>query len=314
MRIVLMSSRQIGEKILERLVKRGENVCGVCALPVAPRVTDRFKESAIKLGVPYLGGKNISSQKFYDQYIKLKPELNISAQFRAILPETVLNYPTYKTIGWHPSLLPKYAGTNSVIWPIIFGETTTANSIFWTDRRIDAGPILLQKKVRISSDDTSGSLYYDKIIPGAVEAIEEAIDLIKKGIAPRVPQDLSKYSYYSFVTERDTIINWVQPANRIYDLIRGTNPNPGATTNFGNSIFKVLDSELSLGFDENILEAVTTATIKAGGVIDITSQGIKVIAPDGVILIKNVRFNNQKIAAADFAHEVGLRIADRFGT
>lgn len=314
MRIVLMSSRQIGEKILERLVKRGEDVAGVCALPVSPGVTDRFKESAIKLGVPYLEARNMSSQGFHDEYIKLKPELNILAQLRTILPESVLNYPMYGTIGWHPSLLPKYAGTNSVIWPIIFGETKTANTIFWTDRRIDAGPILLQEEVRISPDDTSGSLYYEKIIPSAVEAIEEAIDLIKKGIAPRVPQDLSQYSYYSFVTEKDTIINWVQPATRIYDLIRGTNPNPGATTNFGNRIFKVLDSELRLGFEENIVAPVTTAAIKAGGVVDITSLWIKVIAPDGVILIKTVRFNGFRMAATDFAQEVGLRIGDRFGS
>jgi methionyl-tRNA formyltransferase len=298
-----MSSRQIGEKILERLVKRGEDMAGVFALPVSPGVKDRFKESAIKLGVPYVEARNMSSQ-----------ELNILAQLRTILPESVLNYPMYGTIGWHPSPLPKYAGTNSVIWPIIFGETKTANTIFWTDRRIDAGPILLQKEVHISPDDTSGSLYYDKIIPSAVEAIDEAIDLIKKGIAPRVPQNLSQYSYYSFVTEKDTIINWVQPATRIYDLIRGTNPTPGATTNIGNRVFKVLDSELRLGFEENIVDPITTAAIKAGGVVDITSQWIKVIAPDGVILIKAVRFNGFRMSATDFAQEVGLRIGDRFGS
>jgi methionyl-tRNA formyltransferase len=56
---------------------------------------------------------------------------------------------------------------------MISGETKTANTIFWADKGIDTGPILLQKEVEISPDDTSGSLYYNKITPGAVEAIVE---------------------------------------------------------------------------------------------------------------------------------------------
>lgn len=313
MRIMFMSTRQLGEMVLKKLVERGENVVGVASLAVAPGTTNRMKEAATRLGIPYVEAKSGRSPEFYEHYIKLKPDLNIMARFRTIVPESILNYPKLGTIGWHPSLLPKYAGADSLTWAIIFGETKTANTILWTDKGIDTGPILLQKEVEISPDDTSASLYHDKITPGAVETIVEAIDLIKNGTAPRIPQDLSRYSYYSFITEKDALINWVQPAKRIYDLIRGTNPYPGATTHFQDRPFKVLDSELHLGFEGITLEAVTVAAIKAGGVIDITSQGIRVVAPDGVILIKAVCVDGSKIRAAHFADQVGVKVGDRFG-
>lgn len=314
MRIVFMSTRHLGEKILERLVERGEDIVGVGTPPVPPGVTDRMKESAIKLGIPFLRVRDVRSPEFYEEYVKLKPDLNIMAALRAFLPESILNYPKLGTIGWHPTLLPKYAGANSLCWTIIFGENKTANTVFWADKGIDTGPILLQKEVEISPDDTLGSLYSNKIVPGAVETIVEAVDLIKKGIAPRIPQDLSEYSYYSFITEKDAIINWVQPVTRIYNLIRGTNPFPGATTNLGDRLFKVLNSELRVGFEGAILEAITIASVKAGEVVDVSGDGIKVVAPDGVILIKEVRVEGSRMAAADFAKGVGLKVGDRLGT
>jgi methionyl-tRNA formyltransferase len=314
MRIVVLSTRTLGEKIVERLVERGEDVVAVGNSPVRAGVTDRMQQVALKYGIPFLKVKNASSLEFFDEYSKLRPDINIMGGLRAFLPESVLNYPKLGTLGWHPSLLPKYAGANSLCWPIIFGENKTANTVFWADKGIDSGPIVLQKEVEISPDDTFGSLYSNKIVPGAVETIMEAVDLVKKGIAPRIPQDLSQYSYYSFITEKDAIINWVQPGRQIYNLIRGTNPLPGATTNFGDRIFKVLDSELHVGFEGAVIEAVTTGVLKTGTVIDVTGEGIQVAVPDGAILIKEISVEGSKMTAAGFAKQVGLIAGSRLGT
>jgi methionyl-tRNA formyltransferase len=158
--------------------------------------------------------------------------------------------------------------------------------------------------VEISPDDTVGSLYFNKLFPLGIETVVESIELIKRGIAPRIPQDESQASYEGLCTEKDAIINWFQPAIKIYNLIRGTNPQPGAITNFGSKRFKVFDSEL--------LDGV------AGGlpseIIDTTSQGLVVTATDGAILIKRVQVaGSPKIVAADFAEQMGLKVGDRLG-
>ena len=315
MRIVVLSTRSLGEKIVEALVGAGEAVVGVAATPVPAGVSDRMEKVAAKFGLPFLRVRKAiaDTPEFFDQYAALKPDLNLMGGLRAFLPETLLNYPRYGTVGWHPSLLPKYAGANSLCWPIIFGENKTANTVFWADRGIDSGPILLQREIEISPDDTLASLYNEKVVPGAVEALVEAVRLIRAGTAPRLPQDLSQYSYYSFITPGDALIDWMRPGRQVYNQIRGTNPNPGATSNFGDQVIGVFDSEYQPGFRPEDLEKATTGLLKAGTVIEITDRGIRVAAPDGSILIKVAGLKGVKMPARRAAEELALKIGDKLG-
>ena len=98
----------------------------------------------------------------------------------------MFNAPRLGSICFHPSLLPKYRGGSAINWTLIKGETKTGISLFWVDEGIDTGPILLQKEARIDPDDTAGTLYFNTLFPLGVEAIGEAVDLIKAGNPPRL--------------------------------------------------------------------------------------------------------------------------------
>jgi methionyl-tRNA formyltransferase len=92
----------------------------------------------------------------------------------------------------------------------------------------DAGDIVGQKAVEIDSQDTARTLY-DKLCGAARELLAEVLPLIREGRAPRIPQDLTKGSYYSGRRPEDGSIDWSWPAARIYNLIRAvTEPYPGA--------------------------------------------------------------------------------------
>ncbi len=304
MRIVLIGQAALGEKVLQTLADRGEEVVGVYASPDIPGKTNPLKQLALQLGIPTFQPESMRAPEVYDEYVKLKPELNVMAFVTDIIPESILNYPRLGTIQYHPSLLPKHRGGSAINWAIINGETKTGITIFWPDKGIDTGPILLQKEAEISPDDTVGSLYFNKLFPLGMEAIAEGIELIKKGIAPRIPQDESQATYEGLCTEKEAVINWRQPVNKIYNLIRGTNPQPGAVTHFQGKRFKVFDSELLARVGSGML----------GGIIDITGQGFVVAATDGAILIKRVQVKGfPKIGAAEFAEQVGLKVRDKLG-
>ena len=304
MRIVLFGQAAFGEKVLEALVKNREKVVGVYTSPDVPGKANPLKELALQLDIPVFQPERMRAPKVYDEYIKLKPELNVMAFVTDILPESILKYPRLGTIQYHPSLLPKHRGGSAINWAVINGETKTGLTIFWPEKGIDTGPILLKKEVEISPDDTVGSLYFNKLFPLGIEAIVESIELIKRGTAPRIPQDESQASYEGLCAEKDAVINWHQPASQIYNLIRGTNPQPGATTNFGDKRFKIFDSELRAG----------VAGGSSGEIIDINSQGFVVAATDGAIVIKRVQIaGSPKIAAAEFVEQVGLKVGDRLG-
>lgn len=303
MRIVLIGQAAFGEKVFQTLSGKGKEVVGVYTSPDIPGKTNPLRELAVQLSIPAFQPERMRAPEVYAEYIKLKPDLNIMAFVTDILPESILNYPKFGTIQYHPSLLPKHRGGSAINWAIINGETKTGITIFWPDKGIDTGPILLQKEVEVSPDDTVGSLYFGKLFPLGIEALVESVELIEKGIAPRLPQDESQASYEGLCTERDAVINWLQPATKVYNLIRGTNPQPGAITHFQGKRFKVFDSELLPGGDSLPGEVVST-----------TKQGFVVAAINGAILIKRVQVEGSpKIGAPEFAEQVRLRVGDRLG-
>jgi methionyl-tRNA formyltransferase len=110
------------------------------------------------------------------------------------------------------------------------GEQRTGVTLHHIIEAPDAGDIVGQKEVLIEFEDTAYTLY-QKLCGKAKELLEEVLPLIKKGIAPRVPQKLKKGSYYGGRRPEDGKIDWSWPVIRIYNLVRAvTDPYPGAFT------------------------------------------------------------------------------------
>jgi len=304
MRIIIIGQAAFGEKVLQALNKKGEEIMGVYTPPDIPGRTNPLKELAAKLGIPTFQPKEMRAPEVYAEYIRLKPDLNVMAYVTNIIPESILNYPRLGTVQYHPSLLPKHRGGSAINWAIINGETKTGITIFWPDKGIDTGPILLQKEVEISPDDTVGSLYFNKLFPMGIEALVESIELIEQGTAPRIPQDESQASYEGLCTEKEAVINWFQPVTKVYNLIRGTNPQPGAITHFQGKRLKIFDSELLAGSISGL----------PGEIVNTTKQGFAVATINGAILVKRVQVEGSpKIASPEFSKQVNLKVGHRLG-
>jgi len=303
MRIVLIGQAAFGQKVLEALLNKREQVVAVYAPPDKPGShIDPLKESAQQRGIPVSQPQRMRDPGVSDRFVDLAPDLGVMAFVTDIVPESILNYPKLGTIQYHPSLLPKHQGRSSINWAIINGDKKTGITILWPDAGIDTGPILLQKEVEISPSDTVGSLYYDKLFPLGVEAIMESIELIHKGRAPRVPQDESQATYERPCREKDAVIDWAQPIVKVYNLIRGTNPQPGATTSFRGQKLKIFDCAL-------IMEEVPAVP---GEVIKSSDKGIAVASQGGWLLIKRVQPQGQpKVSASEYALKVDLKAGER---
>jgi methionyl-tRNA formyltransferase len=303
MRIVLIGQDAFGDKVLQAILEEGEEVAGVYTPPDRPGRPDPLKETAQERGIPIFQPKRMRQPEVYSEYVKLAPELNVMAFVTDILPLNILNYPELGTIQYHPSLLPKHRGGSAINWAIINGETKTGITIFCPDEGIDTGPIILQKEAEISPDDTVGSLYFNKLFPLGVEAIIESIRLIKQSRAPQIPQDESQAAYEGLCTEKEAYIDWSQPAQKVYNLIRGTNPQPGATTFYQGKRLKIYDSELFKG----------VANKPSGEVIEITRQGVAISAKGGAILVKRVLTEDavKKISALEHSQSTNLKVGDR---
>ncbi len=304
MRIVLIGQAAFGEKVLEALLSKNENVVGVFCPPDPSGKPSGMKKLADSKGIPVYQPDKMKDPHVYDIFVQLQPDLNIMAFVTDIVPKRILDYPRLKTIQYHPSLLPKHRGGTAIHWAIINGETKTGLTIFWPDQGIDTGPIILQKEVEISPDDTTGTLYYNKLFPLGVEAILEALEMIKNGTAPRIKQDESQATYEPLCTEELTVINWSKPAQQVHNLIRGANPSPGASTTYKGEKLKIFDSSL----------IQTSYDAIPGEIVSINDEGFIVAGNGGGILVKRVQpAGGSKVKASEFIAASGLKVGDRLG-
>ena len=302
MRSIIVGQGPFGEKVLQALIQKDEDIVGVFSPP--DKRGEGMKTLAEKSGIPFFRPNLMKDPQVYNTYVKLNPELAILAFVTDIIPEKLLIIPSLGTICYHPSILPRHRGASAINWAIIQGDTRTGLTILWVDKGIDTGPILLQKEVEIGPDDTTGSLYFNTLFPMGIDAIVEAIELIKTGKAPRIPQDESKATYESPCDDRVAFVNFEKSIKDIYNLIRGCDPQPGAYTTFKGKRVRFYDAKM---FPSAIDK-------RSGEIVSIEEGGLQIAVKGGLINVGKLRVDKgEKIGPGEFAKSVDLKIGDRFG-
>jgi len=305
MRLIINGQQAFGKACVEAVLEKGEDeiVAVYTAADKEGRPADPIKEFALEKGLPVFQPPNYTDKAVLDEMRSLDADLMVMAYMIIFVPEEARNIPTHGSVCFHPSLLPLHRGPSSINWPIIWGATKTGLTVFWPDDGLDEGDILVQKEVEIGPDDTLGSIYFDKIFPLGVASVMEAIDLVRGGNPPHIKQDESKATYESWCRAANAQIDWDRTVGEVYNLIRGTNPQPGAWTTFNGETLQI--------FDCTKTDACSGRT---GEITDISDKGITVTAGRGSIIVERVRYaGGKKVAASEFAAEQKLEKGARLG-
>ena len=225
MKIVVNGHQAFGKSVLEALLDRGDDVIAVYCEPDREDARpDPIKVAAEEHGLPVYQPASYKKAEVWAAFAELNPDLCVMAFVTKIVPEEFLYIPTHGTIQYHPSLLPRHRGPSSINWPIIQGADKTGLTIFWPDNGLDTGPVLLQREVAITANDTLGSIYFDQLFPMGVAAMLESVDLVKAGKALKIVQNEADATYESWCRADDVAIDWTQPAAVVHNLIRGADP------------------------------------------------------------------------------------------
>ena len=231
MRAVVFAYHNMGICGLEALKEAGFDIAAIFSHEDDPEENcwfDSVVEWANKNHIDVFCPPDVNTPDWKEKLSRLAPDVIFSFYFRHMLSKDILNIPASGAYNLHGSLLPAYRGRTSVNWAIVNGEKQTGVTLHHMIGKADAGDIVGQKAVEIEFEDTAKTLY-DKLCGAAREMLAELLPLIREGKAPRIPQDLSKGSYYSGRKPEDGRIDWTWPAVRIYNLIRAvTEPYPGA--------------------------------------------------------------------------------------
>lgn len=307
MNIVIIGQSAFGKSVLEALAERDEDqVVGVFAPPSREnRPLDPITEAATELEVPIFEFKRLRDQEAIDKFKSLEPDLCVMAFVTDIVPMEMIDCPSLGTIQYHPSLLPLHRGPSSINWPIIYGETETGLTIFWPDKGLDTGPVLMQKNAEIEADETLGSLYFNKLYPLGVEALIESVDLVRTGNAPKIVQDESKATYEGWCKAEDVDVDWSASTSAVFNMIRGADPQPGANTTFNGTRVSLYDASL---FAPSSSKPAETGLLLASG-----ESGIIISTGDGSVNIGRLKTaGRKKVSAAEWTESAGAKIGDSF--
>ncbi len=301
MRIVVHGQQAFGKAVLERLLAQNENIVAVCTAPDKEgRPVDPLKELALENGLPVHQPASWKTPEALELMQSFDADICMMAYVLLFVPQPVLDAPRLGSFQYHPSVLPMHRGPSSINWPIAMGAEKTGLTIFWPDEGLDEGPVLMQKHCDIGPDETLGDVYFNKLFPMGVDAMLESLELVKQGTAPRMAQNLDDGSYESWFGKNEARIDWQQPADKIYNVVRAANPQPGAWSQYNGDVIKFFDVEK------------TSDAGTPGQVVSVSDDAFVVACGSGSLKVKRVRADAGKISASEFITARGLSSGDQF--
>ncbi len=230
-KIVFMGTPAFAANILEGLVNAGFHIVAVVSQPDKEFGRKRIlkpsevKEKAIGLGIPVLTPYRIKEE--YEDVLSYEPDLIITAAYGQFIPEAVLNYPKFRCINAHGSLLPKYRGGAPIQRSIINGDEETGITIQYMVKKMDQGEILHQKAIPIEIEDTSTTMFA-KLSDLALKMLLELLPRLFTGDVKTVAQDEAQATYAYNLEKEIEHIDFNEGTKKVYDHIRGLLDQPGA--------------------------------------------------------------------------------------
>lgn len=287
MNIVLAAGKRHGVECLQQLIGLGHRVLAIFGRGDDPHeLADYFsqlKEVAGANGIPFYSQQNLNTPRCQGLLRQLQPELMIVIKWRRMIGKETYSISSKGCVILHDSLLPKYRGFAPANWAIINGESETGATLFFVADSVDSGPIIGQRRIAISPEDTIRDVE-EQLVDAYLWLLRENLPALEDGTAEAIPQDETQASYGCPRTPEDGRIDWARSAVEIHNFIRAlTRPYPGA--------FAYLRGQKVFIWDADLVETGDRYVGRIPGrVVQIDREvGVQVLTGGGIIRVKEVQ-------------------------
>ncbi len=296
MKILFMGTPDFAEASLEYLYNANCDVCGVYTQPDKPKnrgmklEQSPVKKLALLHDTPVYQPTSMKDDSVYEEIKAMAPDVIIVVAYGKLLPERILNLPKYGCINIHGSILPKYRGAAPIQWSVLNGDPVTGVTAMYMDVGMDTGDIIAIKETEISKTETAGELF-DRLKFLGAELLGETLAAIENGGISRVKQNEAEATYAPPLTKDLCPIDWNADCEMILNKIRGLNPWPTATAQFGEVTFKIHKAQ----------QVSEKPSKEAGEIVEANKKGLVVSAIDGDICITELQApGGKRMNAADY--------------
>ncbi len=269
LKILFMGTPEFALPSLENIINSGYEVCAVFTKPDKPQGRKKIitpppvKVFAESKGIKVFQPEKLKTPETAQILEELSPNLIVVVAYGKILPKNIIEMPKYGCINVHGSLLPKYRGAAPIQWSIINGDTTTGITTMYMNEGLDTGDIILQDKIFINENETSGELKERLAKIGADLLIKTLKELESDNIHP-IPQNDDEATLSPPLDKITGDIDWQKSAQEIHNLIRGSNPWPIAHTLLRGKNFKIYKSKISTHYSNSPGKVISTNPLVIG--------------------------------------------------
>ena len=252
MRLAFMGTPDFATDILRALVDSGHEIVAVYSQP--PSRSGRGKKERLspvhllanRLDIPVHFPKSLKSEQEHQKFVALDLDAAIVVAYGLLLPGAILTAPKYGCLNIHASLLPRWRGAAPIHRAIMAGDGESGINIMVMEEGLDTGPVILERRIPILNNDTTGSLH-DKLKALGAEVILPALEGYATGDLRPVAQSENGVTYARKITKEEAHIDWSRPAEDLRNHIHGLSPFPGAYSMAGDIRLKFLQAEVVEG-------------------------------------------------------------------
>jgi methionyl-tRNA formyltransferase len=259
--------------------------------------------ASAELGLPCEAVENVSTGEAFARLLAAAPDIIVVVAFGQLLKQRVLDLPRHGCINLHPSSLPKYRGAAPVQRAVMEGVVESGLTVMQLVRKMDAGPILLQRPWRMDTDKDAAELLAEAAGLGAPMILEvlRHIDTMEAR-----PQDESAATFAPLLEKSDGELHFARTANELHNRIRAVQPWPKAEAWVEREApVRVIVRRAS----------VTQGHGAPGSVLAVTTEGIVVACGDGALLLREIQLEGKPVCPArDVANGLRLHAGEKFRT
>ena len=235
MRILFLGDHTVGVRSLDALA-RSNAIVGVVAHPF-----DADDSLGYESVYEHAAGAGLSVARFkgrdpaLERHVRdVRPDLLWIADYRYLLPQSVLDLAPLGAVNLHPSLLPHYRGRAALNWAILRGERQIGLSAHFVDDGVDCGDIIAQRTFVLHEHEDVGDALL-RLYPMYEELSLEVVSAFRNGTIHRTPQAPGKWPIWPRRRPEDGLIDWSGDADSIVNLVRAVaRPFSGAFSWMGS--------------------------------------------------------------------------------
>jgi len=278
MKIIFFGSSHFAVPALQALIKSKHEIVRVVTQPDKQKgrhlhvVGTDVKSTAIAAGLKIFQPENIKSKESINFLKDLDADLFIIVSYGQILSQSVLDIPKIMPINLHASFLPRYRGAAPINWAIINGDKKSGVTIMFVTLKMDSGPVIMQKEIKIDGKDTSISLE-EKLCKLGVQLLMQVLISIENRDYRLVDQDEDKVVFAPKLRKEVGLIDWNSSAVNINNQVRGVLPWPGAFTSYRQKLLKIFQAKVVTIFPNHKPEPGEVVRADKDGVIVACGRG-----------------------------------------